>query len=217
MTDALQMLRDDHKKVKDLFQQFEEAEDTRTKKSIVDTAIMELQIHTRLEEEIFYPAMRRQGDIAETMNEAEEEHRVVDLLIAELRKMRPADKQYAAKFTVLAENVKHHIHEEESEMLPKAAEAGMPALQRLGEQMMRRKQELMRRGATRRRNGASTNGRTTRKAAPATKRKPRTTSRRSTTSKRRTATARVAAPRTAAKRATPKRAASTTRKRATPR
>jgi hypothetical protein len=107
----------------------------------------ELEIHSAIEEEIFYPAVRRQedaGDLMEdTMNEADEEHHVADLLMAELKKMRSADARFAAKFTVLAENVKHHIQEEESEIFTKAAEAGMERLQELGLQMEQRKLELM--------------------------------------------------------------------------
>jgi hypothetical protein len=134
-------------RVKELFRMFEATEDPKERKSIVDTALLELDIHTRLEEEIFYPMVRKTGrgdeEIEELMNEAEEEHHVADVLSQELMKMQPEDPEFAAKFTVLAESVKHHIEEEESEMLPEAEEMGPERLQQLGQQMEQRKQELM--------------------------------------------------------------------------
>ncbi|HZP56036.1 MAG TPA: hemerythrin domain-containing protein, partial [Dehalococcoidia bacterium] len=124
MPDALQMLREDHNRVKDIFKQFQDTEDEATKKRLADQAMIELEVHTKLEEEIFYPAVRSEGDTTELMDEAAEEHHVADMLIEELRGMKAADERFDAKFTVLAESVKHHIEEEESEMFPKAAELG---------------------------------------------------------------------------------------------
>jgi hypothetical protein len=141
------MLRQDHMKVKELFRQFESTEDTRERKAIADAVLLELDIHTRLEEEIFYPTVRRMGrddqETEEMMEEAEEEHHVADLLSQELMKMQPDDPEFAAKFTVLSENVKHHIEEEESQMLPQAEELGPDRLTQLGAEMEQRKQQLM--------------------------------------------------------------------------
>jgi hemerythrin-like domain-containing protein len=143
MVDALQLLRDDHRQVKDLFKQFEDADDSRTKGRLVAEALTALEIHAKLEEEIFYPAVRKEADpTAGEMDGAEEEHHVVKLLIGELRRMKPGAARYDAKFTVLAENVKHHINEEESEMLPKAAELGMQRMNELGAAMEKRKLQL---------------------------------------------------------------------------
>lgn len=143
MTDALQLLRDDHKKVKDLFSQFEAEDDTTARGEIARQALDELEIHAEIEEKIFYPAVRKEADAdSELMNEADEEHHVVKLLIGELRRMKPSAERFAAKFTVLAENVKHHIDEEESEMLPVAAELGMARMNELGAEMERRKAKL---------------------------------------------------------------------------
>lgn len=156
MPKATDMLREDHEKVKGLFEQFEQAESDE-KKQLVATAIQELEIHTALEEEIFYPAAREalQGESEEedTIDEAWEEHHVVKLVIAELKKMDPDDERYDAKFTVMAENVKHHIEEEEGELFPKLE--GDIDEEELGEQMMERKEELQQRGssASRRRSG----------------------------------------------------------------
>lgn len=143
MVDALQLLRDDHKRVKELFDRFEAQEDTRGKGEIVKQALRELEIHAEIEEQIFYPAVREEADGEDDlMDEAEEEHHVVKLLIAELKRMKPGAERFDAKFTVLAENVKHHIGEEESEMLPKAAELGMARMNELGAEMERRKAKL---------------------------------------------------------------------------
>jgi hemerythrin-like domain-containing protein len=134
------MLKQDHSKVKQLFQQFEQTEDTDTKKQIAQEVIKELKVHTALEEEVFYPAAREEIDEEEKIDEALEEHHVAKLLIAELSKMKPSDERFDAKFKVLAESVKHHIEEEESEMLPEVE--GELDTDRLGEKMAQRKQAL---------------------------------------------------------------------------
>ena len=168
MPNATDLLREDHRKVKDLFHQFEGADNAAERRRIADEVMRELEIHSAIEEEIFYPAVRRQDDVGDlmedTMNEADEEHHVADLLMAELKKMRSADARFAAKFTVLAENVKHHIQEEESEIFTKAAEGGMDRLQELGLRMEQRKLELMANGAKPRK--ASRKKTTTRKTVP---------------------------------------------------
>jgi len=145
MPNAIEMLREDHQKVKDLFEHFEGTESA-DKKQIVDTTLRELEVHTSLEEEIFYPAARRalkeiadaEGD--DTIDEAWEEHHVVKLIAAELKKMRSSGERYGAKFTVLAESVKHHIKEEEEELFPKLE--GHIDAEELGQKMMARKQTL---------------------------------------------------------------------------
>lgn len=136
------MLRDDHKKVKGLFEEFEQAEDAKTKQRIVETALAELDVHAKLEEELIYPAIRPEIDDDDLMDEALEEHHVVHGLIGELKKMKPSDDRYDAKFTVLAENVKHHIKEEESDMFPKAEDCDID-WEALSAQVMKRKEQLM--------------------------------------------------------------------------
>src|SRR2546422_2079125 len=149
MPKAIKMLREDHEKVKGLFQQFEQSE-SNGKKEIVATTLQELEIHTALEEEIFYPAARQaleeESEETDIMDEAWEEHHVVKLVAAELKKMRPNDERYDAKFTVMAESVKHHIEEEESELFPKLE--GHIDEEALGEQMMARKEKLRQRPAS---------------------------------------------------------------------
>ena len=141
------MLREDHKKVKGLFEEFEQADDAKAKQRIVETALAELEVHAKLEEELIYPAIRQEIDDDDLMDEALEEHHVVHGLIGELKKMKPSDERYDAKFTVLAENVRHHIKEEESEMFPKAEDCDI-AWEALCSQMEKRKEQLMAKAAS---------------------------------------------------------------------
>ena len=119
---VVEMLKEDHEKVKGLFEDFESAEG-REQADIAATAIMELEVHADLEEKLIYPAIREHIDEDEMMNEAVEEHHLVHVLIKELKKLKPKDEVFQAKFKVLGELVKHHIEEEEGEMLPKAQES----------------------------------------------------------------------------------------------
>ncbi len=143
--DPVQMLIEDHRKVEKLNEQFESADSTSEKKKIAEEALKELEIHAALEEEIFYPAVRKKAgeDGKDMMLEAEEEHHVVHVLIGELKAMRSVTDRYEAKFTVLMENVKHHVEEEESEMLPKAKTLLGDDASKLAERMEKRKQQLM--------------------------------------------------------------------------
>jgi hemerythrin-like domain-containing protein len=144
--DPVALLKEDHKKVKQLFDEFEQATDKRTKHRIAREALIELEVHAGIEEDIFYPAFEAETDDEESetiIAEAEEEHHVVHLLIDELKSMSDdGDGHFEAKFIVLAENVRHHIKEEEDEMLPKAKQLGEERLGQLGEEMAARKQEL---------------------------------------------------------------------------
>jgi hemerythrin-like domain-containing protein len=140
MPNAIQLLKEDHKKVKELFEQFEKTEDDGAKRQIVETTIHELEVHAAVEEEIFYPELREEIDEEEKVDEAEEEHHVMKLLLAELKKMGPGDERYDAKYKVLAESVKHHVEEEENEIFPEVeGELDNPEL---GQKMAERKQEL---------------------------------------------------------------------------
>ena len=116
---VVEMLKEDHAKVKGLFEEFESA-DGQEQAEIAATAIFELEIHAELEEKLIYPAIREAIDDSDMMNEAVEEHHLVHVLIKELKKLKPKDEKFHAKFSVLSELVKHHIEEEEGEMLPEA-------------------------------------------------------------------------------------------------
>lgn len=144
-TDPIAMLKEDHKKVQQLFDEFEQASNSRSKGRIAREALMELDVHAGIEEEIFYPAFQAEMEESnDIVLEAEEEHHVVHVLIGELRDMDPSDERFEAKFTVLAENVRHHIKEEEKEMLPKAKDLGKERLNELGQEMASRRKELQR-------------------------------------------------------------------------
>jgi hypothetical protein len=99
-------------------------------------------VHTALEEEIFYPAVREAIDDEDIMNEAQVEHDTAKMLIEQLENMGPDDPNYHATFTVLGEYVRHHVKEEEDEMFPQATKADLD-LEELGARMRERKTELM--------------------------------------------------------------------------
>ncbi len=134
----------DHDVVKQLFDRFEKARSAREKEKIIAETLTELKIHAAIEEQIFYPAVRKQVG-KDLMNEADEEHHVARLLIAELEVDGRRNDHRDAKFTVLAESVRHHIKEEEGEMLPKAKSVEMD-FEALGQQLLDRKKELKRNG-----------------------------------------------------------------------
>jgi hemerythrin superfamily protein len=142
---AVKLLKEDHDKVKALFDEFEAAKSRPAKVKIVRRTLTELKLHAALEEEIFYPAVRAKVG-KEVMNEADEEHHVAKLLVAELDVMDGSESHFDAKFTVLAEIVRHHIQEEEDEMLPKAEKVKVD-FKALAEKMERRKEKLLTGGA----------------------------------------------------------------------
>ena len=138
---VLTMLKADHKKVKALFDEYKKAT-PRKQQNIALTAIQELEIHAGLEEELIYPAIREGINDDDVMNEANEEHHLVHVLIAELKELEPSDDIFKAKFTVLGELVKHHVKEEEGEMFPQAQKAQID-WKELKAEVMGRKEQLM--------------------------------------------------------------------------
>jgi hypothetical protein len=111
-TDAIAMLKADHRAVEDLFEEFDGARSDDRKKKIAHRVCVELKIHTMLEEEIFYPAFR--GVIEDdTLDEAYVEHDGAKVLINDIEASGPGAEFYEAKVTVLSEEIKHHVHEEE--------------------------------------------------------------------------------------------------------
>jgi hypothetical protein len=141
---AISILKKDHDTVKELFDRFEKAESSSEKERIIERAITELKMHAVVEEEIFYPTVRKHVG-SDIMNEADEEHHVAKVLIAELDFNRGGGDHREAKFTVLAESVRHHIKEEENEMLPKAKELDID-FEELGQRMLDREKELKKDG-----------------------------------------------------------------------
>ncbi|MFI6316178.1 hemerythrin domain-containing protein [Nonomuraea sp. NPDC050556] len=141
--DAIVLLKDDHKTVEKLFKQFEKAgpKAYKEKQKIVAQVVEELTTHTYIEENLFYPAARAGApDTVDHVLESVEEHHVVVWMLSELKNLDPADERYVAKMTVLMENVRHHVEEEEKEWFPKVRAAmGRARLRELGEQMAKAK------------------------------------------------------------------------------
>jgi hemerythrin superfamily protein len=120
--DAITLLRDDHKTVEQLFKRFEKAGDRAyvEKRQIVDRIIEELSIHAAIEEQVFYPVARATvADTEDIALESLEEHHIVKWLLSELVDLDPAAERFDAKVTVLIENVRHHVEEEQDEFFPK--------------------------------------------------------------------------------------------------
>ena len=139
--DAIALLKEDHRKVEDLFEKYETA---RGKKAEIAKKIcMELIIHTMVEEEIFYPACREAGVDSDMMDEANVEHDGAKVLIAELEAGSPDDEFYDAKVKVLSEEIKHHVKEEEKRggIFTEARQQELD-LEALGEKIAARKEEL---------------------------------------------------------------------------
>lgn len=142
--DAVNLLTEDHKKVKKLFSDFEKSKeqaDTAEKAALVEEICNELSVHAKVEEEIFYPAIRESTDEEALMDEADVEHATAKSLVAELEAMKPGDDHYDAKVTVLGEYIDHHVKEEQGEIFKKARSAKVD-LAELGERITRRKEEL---------------------------------------------------------------------------
>jgi hemerythrin superfamily protein len=143
--DAIALLIADRKAVKALFKDFEKVakeEDTDEQKAdLVLQICNELTVHSQVEEEIFYPAVRQAIEDNDLLDEAAVEHATAKDLIAQLREMGPDDDLYDAKVTVLSAYIDHHVNEEEGDMFPKARNADLDT-RRLGKQMASRKEEL---------------------------------------------------------------------------
>jgi hemerythrin superfamily protein len=138
-TDAIVLLKQDHKQVRSLFRQFQQAGDgaAARKGVLVDQILELLTVHTYLENECMYPAVRKlMPDLERDVLESYEEHHVADVLCAELAAMSPSDERFDAKTTVLIENVTHHIEEEEQDWFPKVRQGlGRKQLQEIGAEM----------------------------------------------------------------------------------
>lgn len=147
-TDAIVLLRQDHKEIRKLFREFEQAgEGARKRKGqLVDRILEALTVHTYIENECMYPEVRKLlPDLEDDVLESFEEHHVADVLCMELAMMRPEDERFDAKTTVLIESVTHHMDEEERDWFPQVrAGLGRRRLQELGERMLALKKKAPR-------------------------------------------------------------------------
>ncbi len=148
-TDAIVLLKADHKELRKVFTDFEKAgENAHTAKGkLVDRMIELLTVHTYIENEVMYPRVRALlPDLEDDVLESYEEHHVADLLVVELAAMKPTAERFTAKTTVLIENVRHHMDEEEQDWFPKVREGlGRKTLQDLGAEMIEAKKKAPRR------------------------------------------------------------------------
>jgi hypothetical protein len=143
-SDAIALLKEDHRKVEKLFESFEKARDGKRKQALVKEICTELCIHTIIEEEIFYPSCKGEIEDGDMLEESYVEHDGAKVLIAELLESEPDAEFYNAKVSVLSEMIKHHVKEEEKRsegLFAQAKQAGLD-LERLGQRLTERKQAL---------------------------------------------------------------------------
>jgi hemerythrin-like domain-containing protein len=147
--DAIVMLKEDHQEIRRVFSDFEKAGENAlvTKGKLVDKMIELLTVHTYVENEVMYPRVRELlPEVEDDVLESYEEHHVADVLVVELAAMKPGDERFDAKTTVLIENVRHHMDEEEQEWFPQVREGlGRKVLQELGEEMLEARKKAPRR------------------------------------------------------------------------
>jgi hemerythrin superfamily protein len=142
---ATEFLEKQHKEVMKLFKQVQKSEEPKARKRLMSDIAAHLKVHTTIEEEIFYPAVREIGTekVEDMMLEAVEEHHVVDLVLAELPQVDPAADTFEAKMTVLRELIEHHVEEERDEIFPMAEKKlGKERIAELGERLEQRAEAL---------------------------------------------------------------------------
>jgi iron-sulfur cluster repair protein YtfE (RIC family) len=135
--DALELLKTDHKKVKDLFKAIDASKNEKQRKQLFAQVKTELETHTHIEETVFYPTIAKNDDLREMVLESLEEHKQVKTLLGEMENIGADSETFEPKFKVLKENVEHHaVEEEEEKMFPKIRKSMDPAaLNRLGQDL----------------------------------------------------------------------------------
>jgi hemerythrin superfamily protein len=144
--DAIKLLKDDHQKVKGLLDKVDSTTErgVKTREELFGKIKNELTVHEAIEEEIFYPALKEHAKTKEITLEAYEEHHVVDEIMGEIGQTPFDDERWGAKFTVMKENLEHHIEEEEDQMFKQAKQVlDEDELDSLGDRMAARKEELL--------------------------------------------------------------------------
>lgn len=139
--DAIALLKADHRKVEQLFEDFEAAERNAEKGKLAAQICLELRVHAKIEEELLYPPAHEEIE-EDIVDEAIVEHAVAKNLIKQIEAMKPGEHLFDAKVKVLGEYIKHHVKEEENEMFPQLRQSGLD-LAELGAQLKARKQELL--------------------------------------------------------------------------
>jgi hemerythrin superfamily protein len=139
--DAISLLKADHKEVSALFERFEHSRAATVKQRLAQKICQALLVHTRIEEEIFYPTVRPEIEDDDLMNEALVEHAGAKDLIAQIKRSKPTAPLFEAKVTVLSEYIKHHVKEEHTELFPKARKTALD-MKALGARLLARKRAL---------------------------------------------------------------------------
>lgn len=140
-SDLLELLRQDHMKIDELFYQFEQAESDAEKRRIVEQIYLELLPHAQAEEELFYPALRDVTDDEESVEDAYSEHAAAKKTIKSIIESDPDDMTFDMKVKMLQKAIQHHVREEETVLFQEARDYGLD-LQGLGRQVQQRKNEL---------------------------------------------------------------------------
>ena len=144
--DALELLKTDHKTVKDLFKKIEASKNDKQQKQLFEEIKTELETHTHIEETIFYPAVAKHDELKDMVLESLEEHKQVKTLLREMDNLTEDSEKFEPKLKVLMENVEHHAEEEEeAKMFPKVRklmDAG--ALDQLGQELEAAKNKQLR-------------------------------------------------------------------------
>jgi hypothetical protein len=143
--DAIALLKNDHRKVEELFEKFEKAKGADRKQALAKEICTELMVHATIEEEIFYPACHGKIEEEEMLDEAYVEHDGAKVMISEILESTPDNEFYDAKVKVLSEMIKHHVKEEEMRsegLFAQAREAGLD-INQLGDRMSARKEQLL--------------------------------------------------------------------------
>lgn len=147
--DALELLKEDHQKVKELFEEVEGTEDQREKTRIFSEIQGELETHARIEETVFYPAMEQHEELKDMVLESIEEHKQIKTLLKEIDNLKSDSEKFEPKLSVLMENVEHHAEEEEEgKMFPKIREiCSQEDLEKLGEELEAEKNKRQRKAS----------------------------------------------------------------------
>ncbi|HET9836414.1 MAG TPA: hemerythrin domain-containing protein [Rhodanobacteraceae bacterium] len=143
-SNAIELLKHDHREVDSMFKQFESEDETRSKAEVAQHICLSLIVHSEIEEELFYPAAQRvlEDEDRDLVAEAKVEHMGLKRLIDDISGSSPGDEMFKARMIVLKEYVKHHVHEEEHELMPQVKKTDID-LEALGSRLLERKQALI--------------------------------------------------------------------------
>jgi iron-sulfur cluster repair protein YtfE (RIC family) len=133
---ALELLKEDHQKVSELFAQIETAKNAKEKQRLFEQIKTELETHTHIEETAFYPVLEEYEELSDMVSEAYEEHKEVKSLLQEISGLKNDSENFETKITELKDNVEHHVEEEETEMFPQIEQLiEAPELETIGEEL----------------------------------------------------------------------------------